>query len=387
MDSIPFGDAGKRCTLKELRDRAYWWGTSVDKTSLKVLTTWNSYNAKYCKVHVNNNNEKLRIGVLHWDYTESDVRKEYARSNSVPVLNIAHRYCNEYCEYVLTEDASQPNVDLLLVSATDHGRAFGGPWCTHAYPFAHVPDSTLLGNWAFEHLQQFPQLADPVLLRRLDMQVNFHPQSSVPITGFCPGEIDAKSNFTAYFKPVNVATKQHLVAAVASRCRNDWQEYVNELLVYLPNMQTYGKCWGNLQQRRAMGPSYRDKVSELSKSKFTLVFENTKQISHYVSEKLSHAILANTVPVIWGAPNIAQYLPSNHSAIVASNNAEFEHSPRKLAEYLVYLDNNPKAYLEYFAWKRDPAAQAKLYELTSNCQHEAGCRICDWVRKRKQECE
>jgi hypothetical protein len=90
--------------------------------------------------------------------------------------------------------------------------------------------------------------------------------------------------------------------------------------------------------------------------------------------------------VYWGVPNIAQYLPSNHSAIVVSGNPEFEHDPKRLAEYLRFLDSNPVEYQAYFGWKTSFTAREHFKKLTAQCYLNAGCRICNWV-KQKRTCK
>lgn len=62
-------------------------------------------------------------------------------------------------------------------------------------------------------------------------------------------------------------------------------------------------------------PSYRGKVAEknpvLSQYKFSICFENGKEISGYVTEKILDSMFAGCVPVYWGAPNIATHIPSS----------------------------------------------------------------------------
>ncbi|KAH9261573.1 hypothetical protein BASA81_000229 [Batrachochytrium salamandrivorans] len=381
MDYIPFAGRSKSCSVKEFRDKRVGW-QSLGQTSHRSLT-----HTRPRKLGAGLGNRTVKLGFLQWEYHDVGVRESYRVTNSQQTPNPAPEACN--CQVDVITNSHQPAVDLIIFSATDHGRAFGPAWCEYKYSFANLPSKYhkgLWGAWTFEHLQQFPQIADPTVLDKVDMQINYHPESTIPITWFCPREINSNWDYTRYLQPVPLADKRYLVAAVASRCRNDWQQYVDELRKHI-EVQTYGTCWG-AEGNHAIpssssggGNSYTSKVEELAKSKFTLVFENTKQIPHYVSEKLSHALLAGTVPVIWGAVNIQDYLPSNHSAIIVSHNPEFQSHPHKLAKYLTYLHHHPQEYSQYFAWKQDPQAMAKLKRLTSQCYLDLACRVCNWIRK------
>lgn len=60
-------------------------------------------------------------------------------------------------------------------------------------------------------------------------------------------------------------------------------------------------------------PSWRgateDKLATLSEHRFTICYENAREIPGYVTEKLFDAFSAGTVPVYWGAPDISERVP------------------------------------------------------------------------------
>lgn len=72
----------------------------------------------------------------------------------------------------------------------------------------------------------------------------------------------------------------------------------------------------------------------------------------------------NTVPIVYGGSDYKKFTPP-HSIIDA---ASFE-SIEKLAEYLKFLDENPREYIKYFWWK-------KYYKIRTN--FDIGfCRLCE----------
>lgn len=62
-------------------------------------------------------------------------------------------------------------------------------------------------------------------------------------------------------------------------------------------------------------PSYRGAVNSkrevLQKYKFAICYENAKDVSGYISEKIVDCFFAGCVPIYWGAPNITDHIPAN----------------------------------------------------------------------------
>lgn len=62
-------------------------------------------------------------------------------------------------------------------------------------------------------------------------------------------------------------------------------------------------------------PSYQgtvnDKKSVLSNHKFSICFENAKDIPGYITEKIFDCFFAGCIPIYWGANNIADHIPEN----------------------------------------------------------------------------
>ncbi len=54
-----------------------------------------------------------------------------------------------------------------------------------------------------------------------------------------------------------------------------------------------------------------NKINCLSKYKFNICYENTKNLPGYVTEKIFDCFVAGCVPIYWGANNITDYVPKN----------------------------------------------------------------------------
>ena len=119
----------------------------------------------------------------------------------------------------------------------------------------------------------------------------------------------------------------------------------------------------------------RDKDSALRKYAMTLAFENQNSWSH-VTEKVWQALAAGVLPVYFGAPDIAHYVPEG-SVVIAN---EF-HSWNMLGQYLKQVLGNETLFSEYHKWRYQPLSGAFLdmhaYTLTSD-----DCRACKLLYSR-----
>lgn len=62
-------------------------------------------------------------------------------------------------------------------------------------------------------------------------------------------------------------------------------------------------------------PSYRgevrDKAEVLRRSKYSYCYENTRDLSNYITEKIFDSLVCGCVPVYWGADNVLNYIPAD----------------------------------------------------------------------------
>lgn len=91
-------------------------------------------------------------------------------------------------------------------------------------------------------------------------------------------------------------------------------------------------------------PSYRGPVESklvvYKKYRFAFCFENSKDIPGYITEKLFDAFIGSCVPIYWGAPDIADFVPDN-CFIDFRQFQDF----KKLYNYLVQM--NDREYMSY----------------------------------------
>jgi hypothetical protein len=221
-----------------------------------------------------------------------------------------------------------------------------------------------------------------------DGHISYHHDSLVHITYVCPW--GGVSDFLA---PPPPKSRDKLAVFVTSNCygpggARERTEYVKEMMRYMP-IDSVGMCLNNKPSpinRANKGPGWSngneqlEKIRFVSQYKFLLAFENGANVTDYVTEKMVDALLAGTVPVYRGAPNIEQWAPGDHSIINAHDFA----SPRELAEYLLYLNEHDDLYQEYFAWKRR-GLRPHFQELYQSCLFYAECRLCKRLAEMRAE--
>ena len=204
-----------------------------------------------------------------------------------------------------------------------------------------------------------------------NMTASHHQQSDIHIPfGLCekaPGE---------HVKADYAAGKRGLVSWFVSHCNthNGRENYVNQLQKIIP-IDIRGKC-SRREECKIKRPTDNlcpSAIDIMNSYKFYLSFENSNCVD-YITEKVYKVLLPGmaTVPIIMsGVTNLKDILPP-HSFIDA---ASFK-SPRKLARFLLLLDNDDKLYNQYFAWR-------SAYTCGLNWRAHSFC--CDFARMHRDK--
>ena len=83
------------------------------------------------------------------------------------------------------------------------------------------------------------------------------------------------------------------------------------------------------------------KLSFIAACKFTIAFENASK-PHYISEKIFDALIAGSLPIYWGCPEITQYV--NPDCFI--NCHDFDSFDDVIRE-VIKIDNDPALYQKY----------------------------------------
>lgn len=115
-----------------------------------------------------------------------------------------------------------------------------------------------------------------------------------------------------------------------------------EAVRFLETLSRYRYVDSSGQLLNNTGIAVKDKVEFCSRYKFTIAFENHASPG-YVTEKLTDAFAAGSLPVYWGAPDVCRDFNSGRFI-----NARDFRNQAELVRYMEHLDRNDDEYLSYF---------------------------------------
>lgn len=197
--------------------------------------------------------------------------------------------------------------------------------------------------WSMECCEaHYPQLCEPSFTSFFDLHMNYHLNADVIVPY-------VQYDFMPLLRdPAPKKAPEYMINSFISSSfdQSGRVEYVKELMTHL-DVHSYGKVFNNMNNELDNGRQF--KMESISKYQFTLACENAIA-QDYVTEKFYDPLLAGSVPVYLGAPNIYDFAPDKKSFI---NISDFD-SPASLANYLLAVSENEALYQQYFEWKSRP---------------------------------
>lgn len=238
------------------------------------------------------------------------------------------------------------------------------------------PPGQLWVAWSLECEANYAQLRDPAYMRQFDLTMTYRLDSDLPIayTTYY-GTVDNLAR--ALRTPAKPKTPGNLATLFISSGmnRSGRIEYAAELMRRL-DVHAYGKV---LRNRCIPDDQWRpSKLDIIANYQFDLGFENAIA-EDYVSEKFFDPLVAGTVPVYLGAPNVDRFAPGDHCFI---NTADFS-GPTELAEYLTYLQGRAAEYHAYLAWKNRPF-RSEFLSLLEGQREPPFARLCRVILARRE---
>ncbi|XP_050363273.1 glycoprotein 3-alpha-L-fucosyltransferase A-like [Argentina anserina] len=182
--------------------------------------------------------------------------------------------------------------------------------------------------------------------------------SDVPVGYFSWAEYDIMA-------PILPKTEKALAAAFISNCgaRNFRLQALEALMKTNIKIDSYGGCHRNRDGKV-------DKVQTLKRYKFSLAFENSNE-EDYVTEKFFQSLVAGTIPVVVGPPNIEDYSPGPGSFLYIKEISDVENVAKTMKE----LADNPEAYNQSLRWKYEGPSDS-FKALVDMAAVHSSCRLC-----------
>ncbi|KAI3753140.1 hypothetical protein L2E82_25185 [Cichorium intybus] len=193
--------------------------------------------------------------------------------------------------------------------------------------------------------------------------------SDVPVGYFSWAEYDIMA-------PVQPKTEKALAAAFISNCaaRNFRLQALEGLEKSNIKIDSYGGCHRNRDGNV-------NKVEALKRYKFSLAFENSNE-EDYVTEKFFQSLVAGTIPVVVGPPNIQDFAPAPNSILHIKELKDIQ----SVSKTMKYLAENPTAYNQSLKWKYDGPSDS-FKALVDMAAVHSSCRLCIFLATRMREKE
>ena len=211
-----------------------------------------------------------------------------------------------------------------------------------------------------------PALRSEELMSNYNFLLSYHLDSD-----FCCSNM-WKPNLSP---PVPFQDKWGLVYWASSHCEPARTTYIYSLMKYI-KIDAYGKCLHNKDDPKGIYGRSNGKVSRFYK--FQLVLLNG-DCDYWMDEKLAVALDAGTVPIVMATNKMDQLLPGRlRQSVILFRDFE---TPKKLADYLLYLSNNPTEYNKYLEWKEAGFNMPSSYYdsclgMFWDSRYKLYCRIC-----------
>jgi hypothetical protein len=167
---------------------------------------------------------------------------------------------------------------------------------------------------------------------------------------------------------------QHLACSfISGRVdRSGRRDYLRALARHI-EVHQYGKR-GNRTLPNDQGRE--TKMRTLAQYRFNFAFENAIA-RDYVTEKFYDPLLAGSVPVYLGAPNIAEFAPVEDCFIDATRFS----GPGELAAYLLHVSQDEALYNRYLNWRERPFTEP-FKALCAKISYPGLAKLCELMSAR-----
>lgn len=204
------------------------------------------------------------------------------------------------------------------------------------------PEGQLWVAWSLECEVNYPWMERKDIRDLFDLWMGYHSNDDIAY-GYCKYGYLGKLQQPLKQLPDKNKTCMFISSPFNQSHR---QEYLCELMKYTA-IDSYGAFCNN---RKLDADAGRGTLLEVIKDyKFVIAFENAIAVD-YVTEKFYNPLIAGTVPVYLGAPNVYDFAPGENCFVDIS----LFDSPRILAEFINNCYEDDLEYHRFFEWREKP---------------------------------
>lgn len=224
--------------------------------------------------------------------------------------------------------------------------------------------------WSLECEENYPWMIRSEFRNYFDLWMGYHQNDDIIYSYY-------QANYEEELKRCPLYIRENKVCMFISSGFNKSRrkEYLAELMKHI-EIDSYGKLLNNKRLEKDEGKG--SLLETISKYKFVIAFENSIA-EDYVTEKFYNPLLAGTVPIYKGAPNVGDFIPGENCFL----DANFFSGPKELAEFIEKCYKDDKLYMQYHEWRKNPVLYSfkkKLEEI----QTSPFTRLCIKIQEIKR---
>ncbi len=224
--------------------------------------------------------------------------------------------------------------------------------------------------WFMECEVNYSHFREPSFMNSFDLTMTHHMDADI-FTPYFDYTLKDLQKRTVPEK----ANEKNVCAFISSSFHKSGRlKYLKTLMNYL-DVHSYGKVLRNKILEKDTGR--QSKMDTISDYKFTIAFENAIA-RDYVTEKFYDPLIAGSVPIYLGAPNIDDFAPGDKCFINASD----WDSPESLARYILSVSKDDALYRSYFNWRSEPFKPDFIRLLERQKEHPF-VRLCKKIQEIK----
>ena len=231
------------------------------------------------------------------------------------------------------------------------------------------PPGQLWVAWYMESEKKYPGFRSPEIGAIFDLRISYRQNADVvfPFYRYEYADLFLQKDAAQHKQSNNCV---FVSGGIHSEGR---RQYLKELMRHT-KIDFYGMLYNNKQTPTDHQIETERKI--FRKYKFVLAFEDVID-RDYVTGKFFDPLLAGSVPIYFGAPNISDFAPGDNCFVDVR---QFE-NPRSLAHFINTSYDDAQLYATFFEWKSRPLRPSFLRKTAMQKEHPF-VRLCRKVEEK-----
>ena len=225
------------------------------------------------------------------------------------------------------------------------------------------PEEQIWVGWYMEAKTKYPELENTEFTELFDIWMSYKTDANLIYPFY---KYDYAHLFTLHPEK---RTKHNKTLRISSSnlYEKSQREYLEELMKSL-ELDPYYIDLSPIHQMELN--CYQEKQISCQNYKFVIAFEDVSD-NDYVTDRFYDVLLAGSVPIYLGAPNIEDFAPGDNCFVDVR---QFE-DPKSLADFIKKCYEDEQLYARFFEWKNLPLRQSFLSKIKEQKEHPL-VRLC-----------